>query len=110
MPINFHGWNLAQTNVNNFLARENQTLEDYLRRVHPNLDLAAVIDPKQSSKSKKRGDTKKDSFQPLTAEEKANICSHQLDYVLQKIGEVRRKGEDEVSEVCCGDARHFCAQ
>lgn len=72
------------------------------------MDLAAVIDPKQSSKSKKRGDTKHDSFQPLTAEEKANICSHQLDYVLQKIGEVQRKGEDEVSEVCSRGTRQLC--
>eukprot|EP00892_Ulva_mutabilis_P008330 jgi/Ulvmu1/586/UM001_0594.1 len=86
------------TNVNRFLARENQTFEDYLRRVHPNMDLSAVIDPK-SSKSKKRGDPKQDNFQPLTAEEKANICSHQLDYILQKSGEVQRKGEDEISEV-----------
>lgn len=90
---------VLQTNINSFLGRENQTLEDYLRRVHPNMDLSAVIDPKQTTKSKKRGDTKQDSFQPLTAEEKANICSHQLDYVLQKIGEVQRKGEDEISEV-----------
>lgn len=64
------------------------------------MDLSAVIEPKHASKSKKRGESKHDNFQPLTAEEKANICSHQLDYILQKLGEVQRKGEDEISEVC----------
>ena len=73
--------------------------EDYLRRVHPNLDRSGAAEAKQGQKKKKRNEVKKESFLPLTAEEKANICSHQLDYVLQKIGDVERKGQDEISEV-----------
>lgn len=72
--------------------------EDYLRRVYPNMDLSAVTEKKQA-KGKKKSEQKKDGFVPLGAEEKSNICSHQLDAMLQKIGEVEKKGQDEISEV-----------
>ena len=72
-------------------------LEDYLRRVYPNMDLSAITE-KKTGKGKKY-DAKKDSFLPLSADEKSNICSHQLDAILQKIREVERKGQDEISEV-----------
>jgi hypothetical protein len=73
--------------------------EEYLRRVYPNLDISDATDRKQSGKGKRRNDNKKENFVPLTSEEKANICGHQLDHVLQKIIEVERKGQDEMSEV-----------
>jgi hypothetical protein len=91
----------VQVKLNKFLSQENSMFEDYLRRVHPNMDRSGTAEAKQGSKKKKRSEVKKESVQPLTAEEKANICSHQLDYILQKIGDVERKGQDEISEVAC---------
>ena len=88
---------MLQLKTNDWLAQENQMLEDYLRRVYPNMDLSAITDKKQGKG--KKADSKKDAFVPLTADEKSNICSHQLDAVLQKIAEVERKGQDEISEV-----------
>jgi hypothetical protein len=96
-----------QVKLNGFLLRENNMFEDYLRRVHPNMDRTGTTDNKAGQRKKKRGDVKKDSFVPLTAEEKSNICSHQLDYVLQKVGEVERKGQDEISEVLWNHAHVY---
>lgn len=88
-----------QMKLNNVLSQENSMFEDYMRRVHPNIDRSGAAEAKQGQKKKKRNEVKKETFLPLTAEEKANICSDQLDYILQKIGDVERKGQDEISEV-----------
>jgi hypothetical protein len=96
---------LMQLKTNDWLAQENHMFEDYLRRVYPNMDLSAVTEKKQA-KGKKKSEQKKDGFVPLSAEEKSNICSHQLDAMLQKIGEVEKKGQDEISEVRCTQLQH----
>jgi CRISPR/Cas system-associated protein Csm6 len=84
--------------TNEWLAQENMMLESYLRRVYPNMDLSAITDRKQG-RNKKKTEVAKANFVPLSAEEKANICSHELDAVLQQISEVEKKAQDEISEV-----------
>ena len=73
-------------------------LEDYLKRVYPNMDMSGAAD-KKAGRHKKRSESRKDTFMPLTADEKSNICSNQLDAVLQLLSDVERKGQDEIAEV-----------
>lgn len=92
-----------QLQENDFLVQENRMLENYLRRVYPNLqlDLASSSDSKKKSKGKKmRSESKQEELVPLGAEEKANICSHEIDAVLSEVARVAEEGEQELTEVC----------
>lgn len=81
-------------------------LEAYLRRVHPNMDFSAAADRKPA-RGRRKAESAKAQFVALSAEEKANICSHELDAALQKVSEVEKKGQDEIAEV--RPFAHACA-
>ena len=99
-----------QLKTNDWLAQENAMFEEYLRRVYPNIDSLAAAD-KGSSKSRKKTEALHESFNQLSADEKSNICSHQIDAVLSALSDVEQKGQDELSEVRAhSTATRFAAQ
>lgn len=81
--------------------------ESYLRRVYPNMDLSALTDTRKQGRNKKKAEVAKANFVPLSADEKANICSHELDAVLQQVSGVEKKAQDEISEVRLRDTLHL---
>jgi hypothetical protein len=88
----------VQLKTNDWLAQENAMLEEYLRRVHPSIDPLDFASKQGKGKVRKGADARADAFALLTADEKSNICSHQIDAALQALAEVEQKGQDEISE------------
>jgi hypothetical protein len=88
-----------QMKTNDWLAQECSMFEEYLHRMYPNVDIFNLLNSdKALGKGKKRGDKQKDDFVPLSAEEKSNICSNELDAVMQSMLDIEKKGQDEISE------------
>ena len=85
--------------------------EKYMNRVYPNLhiDYTSNTEPKKKGRVKKgRPEISKDNFYPLSAEEKSNICSHEIDVVLAELARISEEGDDEISEV--RSAGHQCCR
>lgn len=72
--------------------------EEYLQRMYPNMDLASVLAAAERAPGSGRRGGKAADFVPLSAEEKSNICSNELDAIMQSISDAEKKGQDELGE------------